>query len=197
MGKASRRKKETHRNYSQVETHKRIGNLFLPPLLQVPKLKPTSWHSERLPEMLWAVLLITHLDREFALELFRRVAVYIQNLEGSIRFHDVTLSGLAKLSEVQRDGFVRNLVNDKSIQVALAPLLLFPELPAYSTWQKYLAPILDDLAWEILAKGVLETLDHQSQAATDCRWLKVLVNVVAGHFKLPSEDIYRKFVEYC
>lgn len=145
--------------------------------------------------MLWAVLLITTLDREAALQVFRRMADQIFKLPDQMKFDDITLTGLAKLGDDQRDGFIKELTAESSVKAALSPLLLFPKLPAFSAWEKYLEPIPLKDAWQALARGVLSTLDHQSQESTDCRWLRVLAMLVAGHLHLPPEPA-KEFVEY-
>ena len=59
-------KKEVRRNESKLSYHKQFKKELKPPLLQI-NLIPSSWVDERLPEMLWAVLVIGNIERKIAL----------------------------------------------------------------------------------------------------------------------------------
>ena len=95
MSKQSKSKRK-ERSYSAVDEHRREGKKLIPPLLNLPNLKPASWINDRLPEVLWAAILISHLPRELALAHFRRVADFARNLatEGQQAPGDLTHSGL-------------------------------------------------------------------------------------------------------
>ena len=59
-------KKEERRNESKLSDHKQFKKELKPPLLQI-NLTPSSWVDKRLPEMLWAVLVIGNIERKIAL----------------------------------------------------------------------------------------------------------------------------------
>ncbi|HXK70956.1 MAG TPA: hypothetical protein PK455_06630 [Caldisericia bacterium] len=59
-------KKEVRRNESKLSYHKQFKKELKPPLLQI-NLTPSSWVDKRLPEMLWAVLVIGNIERKIAL----------------------------------------------------------------------------------------------------------------------------------
>ncbi|MFW9258660.1 DUF5677 domain-containing protein [Nostoc sp. CALU 546] len=179
-------KQSTHRNYSTIAQHKMQGKNLLPPLAQFPNTEFSSWLSERLPEMLWAALLITHLPREYALKIFRRVADYIFKLPEEEKFHDITHSGLANLSSDKLKHFLDSTISDPICKEVLHPLLLLQSLPGYQSWAQSLSDILTQPTWEPLMNAVANTLDHQSQAATDCRWLRLVCTMTAGKLLFPS-----------
>ena len=68
----------------------------------------------------------------------------------------------------------------------LASLTLLEHLPASETWFEFLQNERDRADWQILAKAVAYTLDHQSQEATDCRWLKVMFFALKGEIVFPA-----------
>ena len=70
-GKRNRAKKKGARPYVPLDAHKQSGKVLTPPLLAIKSLRTASWVDDRLPEMLWCALLVTHLPRPFALEIFR------------------------------------------------------------------------------------------------------------------------------
>lgn len=197
MGKASRRKREARERFSTLNEHERRGRIFIPPLMQIPKWKFSSWHAERLPEMAWAVLLISCLERQAGLDVFRSAAKFIEGLDATDKIPDVTLSGLGKLPESRREAFIELITKDKSAKLAMSPLLVLDGLPARSSWEKHLdSSIPPQEAWQALAKGVLVTLDHQSQESTDCRWMRVLAMLLSEKLKLPSLEAVKEILEY-
>jgi len=93
-------------------------------------MTPSSWIDERLPEMLWAVLVIGNIERETALNFFRHIADYVSKNQDC---YDVTLTGISKFAEDKRKEFIRTATNwSDEVKTALRPLLLFPDLPAIS-----------------------------------------------------------------
>lgn len=195
MGRRSREKRE-RRNTSTLQQHKKIGKILQPPLAGLPKLQPRSWCAERVPELLWTVLIVGFFDREDALAIFRRVADHIFRLPDGDKFSDVTHSGLAGLHESQFAGFLNSLFADHTVAEALAPLLLLHDLPGYERWSAQLsaAGVVGD--WPPLMSAVASTIDHQSQAATDCRWMRVLAMMVAGALHLPPGDHAKEIALY-
>ena len=195
MAKNKKRKKKSQsKKYSTIPDHKREGKKLIPPLAQLD-LTNASWKDDRLPEMLWAVLLVTHLPRENALNVFRKVGKHIEDLPIDNKFDDVTHTGLSKLPSERLDDVLAIITEQKEQKEVLIPLLLFEELPAREAWAKALniGRINDD--WNPLMKSVWQTLWHQTQEATDCRWLTVLCRIMAGKmetaFEKPEENIQR------
>ena len=78
--------KKHQKNYSTISEHKHQGKKLIPPFVHNFNMTYASWKDDRLPEKLWAVLLVTHLPRENALNVFRRVAKYIEDLPEDDKF---------------------------------------------------------------------------------------------------------------
>jgi len=97
-GKRKRDAKKSNKQYSGLDQHKQSGKLLQPPFLTIGNLRPSSWIDERLPETLWCALLITHLPRDLALEVFRRVAKLTEGKFEAKKPLDVGHSGLAELA---------------------------------------------------------------------------------------------------
>jgi len=146
---------------TDLSKHKKEGKNLLPPFRQIP-MSPSSWKDDRMPEMLWAVLLIGNLEREDALGVFRKVAELVNK---NPELLDVTHSGIAKWSRENRINFINLLKESHSeTQKILRSLVIFPALPGYSEWKEILGEPKDEgeIA-DFLAKGVIATLWHQSQ----------------------------------
>ena len=185
MNKRNRRGKRQTTN-SKIKSHKRDGNRLIPPMAQI-SWSYNSWIDQRLPEMLWACLLVTHLPREYVLDIFRQVAKYIEGLPEEDKFHEVTHTGLSKLPSEHQNAVLSILVAQPEQQEVLVPLLLLDELPGREIWARALGIDSVEEDWELLMDAVSHTLWHQTQKSTDCRWLKVLCFLVAGKLKIGLE----------
>lgn len=193
---ANRKKKQRKHNTSKsgknrtpISGHKRIGGQLLPPFaaLMGGKLQPCSWMNDRLPEMLWATLIVASVERDYALGQFRRILNFIAKHERKGEMHDLMHSGIAKLEPELRKELIRFIVEPPKAATALAALRLFEHLPAREDWHAALPDIEPNVGLLMDAVGV--TLWHQSQEATDCRWLRVMAQVIAGRFHLPADCI--------
>jgi len=170
---------------TDISKHKKEGKNLLPPFRQLTGMSPSSWKDDRLPEMLWAVLLIGNLERDDALSIFRKVADLVKHKPELL---DITHSGIAKWSKEDRLDLIKLLKESHpEAQKILCSLVIFPALPGYGEWKEILGETKDEgeIA-DFLAKGVSTTLWHQSQEATDCRWIKFLCEIHGGKIKFSS-----------
>lgn len=165
--------------------HKRHKKELIPPFLQLPTLSPSSWIHDRLPEMLWAVLIIGNMDREKALDFFRYVAKYVGDHQ---ELADITITGISKIDKDKQEEFIKHILNySKEIPKILRSLSVYPNIPSSNIWNKFLEqPVLAE-DWKKISEGVKKTYDHQSQEATDCRWIKLLCLMIGGRMKFPKE----------
>ena len=168
--------------------------------MRSPRLTLAAWSDHRLPEMLWASLLLTALPRRQVIGIMRRIAT--TTLEWSRETAEkpkdlgITHSALPGLPQELRTKVMAIICQDLPARRALAPLLLFPELPGYPIWQESLGRLDVEPNWPPLMSAVARTLFHQSEEATDARWMKVFFSLAAGQLHLPSEETVREIVEY-
>lgn len=181
---------------TKLSDHKREKKKLTPPFLQIGNIAKSSWIDDRLPEMLWAILAIGNLQREHALDFFRHIAKFV---ESNSDCYDVTLTGISKFSEKKREEFIKHMTSwSPGMKEILRPLLLFPDLPAIVEWKKELNKPEEKVDWEKVAEGVAKTFWHQSQEATDCRWIKIFSAILGGNIKFPRamEETIREIFEY-
>ena len=181
---------------SKLSDHKRYKKELKPPFLQIGKVTPSSWIDERLPEMLWAVLVIGNVEREKTLNFFRYIADYIQNNPDC---YNITLSGIGKFPEAKRKGFIERASSwSDEVKTALHPLTLFPNIPAIDDWKNSLDKTIPKDDWQKLSEAISKSYWHQSQEATDCRWIKLFCIILGGKMKFPREmeDTVRGVFEY-
>lgn len=191
-------------NISGIDQHYRDGNKLSPPLNRMPKMSPTSWMDDHMPEMLWAVLLAGSLDRKTYLACFRRVAQNCrewflikggeekdekknQDEELGINFtKTVDHTTLSEVSEERFEDFMSVVLSFPGAEVALRPLVLIDSLPRLDRWKRHLGSEDEEEEWQALGVAVAGVLDHQSEASTDIRWFKMIVPMISGIVHFPE-----------
>lgn len=178
------------RHTSSLRQHRRIGKTLLPPFLTIPGsgLTPASWTNDRLPEMLWACLLISVIPRRLALDLFREIAAIgfkYRDDEATAEWR-LYHSDLATLPEEILARLVQITTKHPLGYACLRPLLLLDKLPGKQRWKSLLQIEPQEGDWNTLGKAVLVTLDHQSQESTDVRWLSILFKMALGRIQFPA-----------
>jgi hypothetical protein len=198
MTKKKAKKRNKSAVFSPLSKHTRRGNILVPPMLGIPSVHFTSWINDRLPEMIWAALLLTNKDvsRDQALDVFRQVGRFISINSKDGVLPEITLTGLSSFPTEKLLQLLISISAKENHRRALLPLLMFESLPAKEIWAKALLSTGDSITWEPLAHAVARTLDHQSQEATDCRWLRVYCMMIGGKLKLPSEDLIKEIYHY-
>jgi hypothetical protein len=179
-----------------IDKHAHSGKHLNPPFVNEmgAKLNLSSWMNQRLPEMLWVALILSHVDREYAFAQFRRIFVFIGKHERRAEFHDLTLSGIAALDEELRRELIAFITEPPEAKEALATLTLFSGLPAKEDWSRYTQKSEGDI--DLLIKAVGATLWHQSQDSTDCRWVRLMGKIVCGMFHYPPNSPMREQIMF-
>lgn len=188
------KKKSKDKNRTGLGGHRQQGKTLNPPFLHhTPGMSFSSWKDDRMPEMLWAVLAVGRAERDYALAFFRYVLQYANDN----KIEDLTLTGISKLEDVQRDSLIQHICDYSSrIKSVLRPILLFDNLPARNDWVKYLPLANPEEDWTILAPCIVDVFDHQSQKATDCRWVKLMPAILTGKMKLNTRDAVENLLQY-
>lgn len=184
--KNKRKKSRSGKNRTSLQDHKKVGKQLQSGFAVVAdKFTFSSWSNERLPEIIWAAIIRVIDDQDYAIEEFRRILSFIGEHDEKDQFSDISLTGISKLPEALREQFIGFILENKTTASALVVLLLFDNLPARETWVNLLPNEEPDIS--ILMNAVGFNLPHQSQEATDCRWLKLMAQVISGKFHVPRE----------
>jgi hypothetical protein len=112
------KKARTELSVTPISQHKKIGKDVIPPLAQLknfPGFTPRDWSAERLPEMLWASMLLVSLGRDEALSRFRALGTVIHDRceadeARRVTLRNVTLTGLASWTDEEFADFVKAVV---------------------------------------------------------------------------------------
>src|SRR4051794_28044166 len=99
MGKGARnRKKRKERSRTLLSGHQRKGKRLDPPFVHFGLNKGlVSWMNDRLPEMIWAALLIARLGRNTALGQLREFLRFLFGHSEKDSLYDGTLTGFSRL----------------------------------------------------------------------------------------------------
>ncbi|MCK9306732.1 MAG: DUF5677 domain-containing protein [Methanoculleus sp.] len=182
---------------SSLSRHKRNGKLLVPPFCQIPNIHLMSWVNDRLPEMLWAILIISNLKRPDALSFFRKTAHYFSDLVEGDQPADLTLTTLGKLDGSLLEGFIESICADKRIRNTLSPMLLLDSLPGKKIWEERITSnISDSERWQALQYSVYCCYDHQSQESTDCRWVRVYYQILRNKLHFPTPEYVKEILLY-
>jgi hypothetical protein len=187
MTRRKRKGKQDPRKHGTVEQHKLVGKKLLAPFEQMERLKPSSWINERLPDQIASALLITRLDREYALDLLRNVAYLCRGTFQKGMDLDFTLKGLALMPAELAERAIGALCRGPEAVEALQSLMLFDDLPGRDRWAHHFPAGMSVSAWHHVADAVAQVLSHQSQQATDTRWARVLFRVSTGQYVVPAD----------
>lgn len=186
--KRKKNKSKSGKNRTPLLSHKRVGKDLQSGFAQISdRITFSSWSNERLPEMLWAAIIRVIYDQDFAISEFRRVINFVAEHELKEQLSELTISAISNLDKPLREEFIQYLLSNPVTASALSVLKLFEQLPAKESWLRYLPDIEPDIDNLMIAIGMC--LPHQSQEATDCRWLKVMLQVVSGKFHAPRERV--------
>jgi len=171
-------------NHTPLDRHSRDGRILRAPFSTIPNFKLDSWFHNRLPDLMWAALIRTFYSRDSALQIFRVVS----NIEIINEIGGVTHSFLEKCRPQDLDNFLKVLVNERSRNI-LRPILLFDQMKNFQVWASHIndRPIESD--WDLLMQAVYENSSHQSQSATDLRWLKLICMMKIGKLRFPKHMI--------
>lgn len=196
MAKKRKRPKKRRKTYSTIQDHERQGKKLVPIWRQYPNMQPISWLNDRLPDMLWAALLVTHFPQNQVLNVFRLVIKYIDSLPQDKQFGDITHTGLSKLPSERLDEVLSIILVQEEHKQVLTSLLLLDELPGREAWAKALGVERGAGDWRPLMIAIGRTLDHQSQESTACRWLRSRCAMIGNKLLLQDQEAVKGILYY-
>lgn len=193
-------KKSSKRNGSYQPTplarYKQNKKILTPPLASLPGMVLSSWTNDRMPDMLWAVLIREHSPSNIGYVIFRDILGWLQKNSAKNEISGVTHTDIANFSEELRKKLIKHIVEQAGTD-ALKPLLLLTSLPAYDDWKEAMGKVTiePDEGYNQLASAVSVVMFHQTQEATDVRWVKLMGAMLGGKLHMPT-DMVDKILEY-
>ena len=184
-------KKKKHRpkiKSTALDRRQRKGKKLLSPFSKVQNhVNWQSWANDRLPNILWACVLAGSLDRDRYLALFREIAISARYTLEDEDHASLCHNFLSTLDQNAFNRIFSPLTSDGGAAPLAQCLALIDGLPDVEHWRRLFpdtAPSAE--LWDALARGVFHCIDHQSQEATDVRWLKLLFLAITGKLRLPG-----------
>lgn len=164
-----------------LHKYKQSKKILTPPLATLPNMVFSSWINDRLPEMLWAILIRHQHPGRNGYAIFRSIMIWLGDNKGKLDVAGVCHTDISNMPTEFRKRFIEKIVLDAGTN-ALKPLLLLKSLPAYEDWKKALegSEIDPEKGWGQVADAVEKVLWHQSQEATDVRWVKLVGTILTG-----------------
>lgn len=198
MPVSKNKRNKSGKNRTTLREHKKQGKTLKPAFSQLEnklegRLLYSNWTYERLPEMIWAIVIRSAFSQTLALQHFKKIISFINNHPLRDKFEDISITSISELNLDLREQLIKIITSDEHVANALTILRLFPSLPAKETWYKYLPAAAPNM--NLLMSAVGETLFHQTQEATDCRWLRVMALVAANKIHIPRDEI-EKLIHY-
>lgn len=183
---SKRKKSRSGKNRTGLSGHTLSGKKLIPPFAKVgDKMVFSSWANDRMPDMLWAVIIRGIDDQKFAISEFRRILKFVGEHDRREELSDLTHTGIAKINSDLRRELITHIGANPVTASALCILKLFDGLPAKEDWLSHLPS--DTPSVDLLMTAVGANLWHQSQEATDCRWVRIMGQLLSGTFHVPRE----------
>ena len=171
-----------------LDRRERKGKKLLSPFAQVADSAHfSSWVNDHLFNMLWACVLVGSLDRHHYLALFRDIAILARSKLKDENHPSLCHNFLSTLDQDTFECIFSPLAADSGAGSLARCLTLIDALPDVERWRRLFpeTPHSAEL-WDTLARGIFHCSDHQSQEATDVRWLKVVFLAICGKLILPG-----------
>lgn len=172
-----------------LDSRQRKGKKLLSPFARIQSLVNwQSWANDRLPNILWACVLAGSLDRDRYLTLFREIAISARSALEDEEHASLCHNFLSTLDQEVFDLVFSPLISDGEAAPVVQCLALIDGLPDKEHWRRLFADTVPSAElWDRLSRGVFLCIDHQSQEATDVRWLKVAFLAISGKLLLPGD----------
>jgi hypothetical protein len=193
-----KQKQFADRNYSSLESHTRRKGGLDSPFKKITGATFSSWYSTYLPNVLWACVLSSLLDRELYLSLFRQTVMAARELEEGSRPRVIAHSFLGEVSDEIFDRIFGAVLSTPTAREVLRSLCLIEALPDRRHWLRNLGEPNQETDWSPLVHAVADNFDHQSQRATDVRWMKVMHEIISGQTRFSEQmaDLLENFRLY-
>jgi hypothetical protein len=180
------------RRYSKLSDHKLKKGTFITPINSIPKIQPfedeRSWTYGRMPEYIWIGLILNYYGRMEGLKKVYHIIIKIHELVPNLQ--TIRLSEILKLeSNIQKQIF--DYINTIGAKEALTPLTIFLVTSKYPVFAESFCT--DRLSIEQRKERLIDVMrnimNHQSDEATDIRFVTLYYHQLLGRFCLSNEQI--------
>ena len=177
---------------SKLSEHTFVKGRFITPLNSLPMMQELedekSWTYGRMPEYIWIGLILKYFGREEGLKKSYYIISKIHNVAPDL--YTVRLSQILKLdTNIQEE--IYEYIISLGVKDAISPLTIFLTGSQAPVFAKYFYSYKQGI--ENRCKAIVETMseimDHQSNEATDIRFVAVYFNILSGKMHLLKEQV--------
>lgn len=165
---------------------------FVTPINTIPNIAELSdeksWTYGRMPEYLWIGLILKYFGRSNGFKKLYDIISFLHELAPDLT--TARMSQILKLSANVQKQFYSYIVSIGG-KKALAPLTIFltiTKAPAFSE-KLFCSELSIEERCDILTETMREIMDHQSNEATDIRFIALYFNILSCKVHLPEEQI--------
>ena len=177
-------------NYSKLSEHKFVKGQFITPMNDTlgDVLRENPWFQNRLPEYLWIGLILKKYERTHGLNLCLQIIQKLIQIDKSLVFP--AFSQILKLPEEQQIEFF-DFIIIKAGKDSLAPLTTLFNQQNYPTFAKkfFDKNFSYESRFNLLLEMMKETSFHQSNEATDIRYIILAHQILSEHLCVQKEHI--------
>ena len=178
--------------YSKLSNHILKKGKFITPLNSLPMMQEfedeKSWTYGRMPEYLWIWLLLKYYGREEGLRKSYGIISVLHKLAPNL--YTVRISQILKLdAHIQKKFY--DYIAYIGAKEALAPLTVFltaSKAPIFAEYFYRPGWSAEDRC-ETVIQAMRDIMDHQSNEATDVRFVALYFNLLSGKVHLQKEQI--------
>lgn len=177
--------------HSKLSDHTFKKGKFITPINSLPNTQELedekSWAYGRMPEYLWIGLILRYYKREEGLRKSYDIISELHKLAPDL--YTARLSQILKLNaDIQKQFY--NYITCIGAKEALAPLTIYltaSRAPFFAECFYSPEQSIDDRC-EIIVQVMRDIMDHQSEAATDIRFVALYFNLLSGKMVLLQEQ---------
>lgn len=183
---------------SKLSDHKFVKGKFITPINSLPQTSvlsdDESWTYGRLPEYIWIGLILDYYGRSVGFEKLHLIILKLREIMPDINTPRMSL--ILSAENEKQDGFY-TYVNSIIVSCVLAPLTLLFPVSNYPQFAKhfYDANISVEDRKKILTKVMRELMFHQTEKATDIRFVVLFHIILSGKLQFTAHDI-ELFIQY-
>lgn len=180
------------RSFSKLSDHTFKKGKFITPINSLPLIQEfedeKSWTYGRMPEYLWIGLLLKYYGRDEGLRKSYGIISTLHKLAPDL--YTARLSQVLKLDTDIQKRFYDYIVSNGAKE-ALAPLTIFltaSKAPVFSEYFYCSEQSAEDRC-ESIIQAMHDIMDHQSNEATDIRFVALYFNLLSGKLHLQKEQV--------
>lgn len=177
--------------YTKLSQHNFKKGKFISPLNDIPNMKSLNdyetWFYGRLPEYLWIGLILNKLGRKEGLKSIYNIITKLREIAPEMQYPK--LSSILMLDDMKQTDLFTT-INAQVAKGILSPLTLIftvSEHPVFASAFYDNVSVAD--RQNELIKAMNPIMGHQTNEATDIRFICLWFNVISGGLKLPKAMI--------